>query len=41
VVFLGVHLALVVLAGPINEMRAMITGKFRVPHPRTPVEDAS
>ena len=41
VVFLGVHLALVVLAGPINEMRAMITGKFRVPHPRQPKGDAA
>ena len=31
VVFLIVHLALVVLAGPYNEIRSMITGKFRVP----------
>jgi thiosulfate reductase cytochrome b subunit len=32
--FIVVHLALVVLAGPINEIRSMITGKFRVPHDR-------
>jgi thiosulfate reductase cytochrome b subunit len=29
--FILVHLALVVLAGPYNEIRSMITGKFRVP----------
>ncbi len=29
--FLLVHLLLVVLAGPINEMRSMITGYYRVP----------
>ena len=29
--FIIVHLALVVLAGPYNEIRSMITGKFRVP----------
>jgi len=34
--FIVVHLALVVLAGPINEIRSMITGKFRVPHDRAP-----
>ena len=33
--FIVVHLALVVLAGPYNEIRSMITGKFRVPHDRT------
>jgi thiosulfate reductase cytochrome b subunit len=32
--FIVVHLILVVLAGPINEIRSMITGKFRVPHDR-------
>jgi thiosulfate reductase cytochrome b subunit len=36
--FIIVHLALVVLAGPVNEIRSMITGKFRVPHDR-PVKD--
>ena len=34
VVFIVVHLLLVILAGPVNEMRAMITGWFRVPLPR-------
>jgi len=34
--FIVVHLALVVLAGPYNEIRSMITGKFRVPHDRVP-----
>ncbi len=30
IVFIIVHLLMVVLAGPFNEIRAMITGKFRV-----------
>lgn len=34
--FIIVHLLLVVLAGPYNEIRSMITGKFRVPHDRVP-----
>lgn len=29
--FIVVHLALVILAGPINEVRSMLTGKWRVP----------
>lgn len=29
--FLIVHLVLVILAGPLNEMRSMITGRWRVP----------
>lgn len=29
--FTVVHLALVILAGPVNEVRSMITGKWRVP----------
>ncbi len=29
--FIIVHLALVILAGPYNEIRSMITGKYRVP----------
>lgn len=29
--FIVVHLALVILAGPVNEVRSMITGKWRVP----------
>ena len=31
VAFIVVHLAMVVLAGPINEIRSMITGRFRLP----------
>lgn len=31
VVFIVVHLAMVLLAGPINEIRSMITGRFVVP----------
>jgi thiosulfate reductase cytochrome b subunit len=33
--FILVHLLMVVLAGPINEIRSMITGRFRVPPERT------
>ena len=29
--FTIVHLALVILAGPVNEVRSMLTGKWRVP----------
>ena len=31
VVFFIVHLVMVILAGPFNEVRAMITGYFRLP----------
>jgi thiosulfate reductase cytochrome b subunit len=31
VAFFLVHIAMVVLAGPINEVRSMITGKYRLP----------
>ena len=31
VVFIIVHLALVILAGPLNEVRSMITGRWKVP----------
>lgn len=31
VLFILVHLAMVVLAGPVNEIRSMITGRFRIP----------
>jgi thiosulfate reductase cytochrome b subunit len=31
VVFVVVHLAMVTLAGPINEIRSMITGRYRLP----------
>ena len=32
--FIIVHLLMVVLAGPVNEIRSMITGRFRVPPER-------
>ncbi len=32
--FFFVHIALVMLAGPINEVRSMITGYFRLPDPK-------
>lgn len=32
--FIVVHLAMVVLAGPINEVRSMITGRYRLPKER-------
>ncbi len=32
--FTAVHLAMVVLAGPVNELRSMLTGWFRVPRGR-------
>ena len=38
--FILVHLVMVVLAGPLNEIRSMITGWYRVPQPKhkeTPV----
>ena len=31
VLFVLVHLAMVVLAGPVNEVRSMITGWYRLP----------
>jgi thiosulfate reductase cytochrome b subunit len=31
VLFVLVHLAMVVLAGPFNEIRSMITGRYRLP----------
>jgi thiosulfate reductase cytochrome b subunit len=34
VLFTVVHVLMVVYAGPINEMRSMITGRFRVRYPR-------
>ena len=33
--FILVHLVMVVLAGPINEIRSMITGRFRIPPDRS------
>ena len=32
--FIAVHLVMVVLAGPLNEIRSMITGRFRIPPDR-------
>ena len=32
--FIAVHLAMVVLAGPFNEVRSMITGRYRLPKER-------
>jgi thiosulfate reductase cytochrome b subunit len=34
--FILVHLSMVILAGPFNEIRSMITGKYRVPLERAP-----
>ena len=34
--FIFVHLLMVVLAGPINEVRSMITGRYRLPRERGP-----
>lgn len=34
--FILVHLAMVVLAGPFNEIRSMITGRYRLPRERRP-----
>lgn len=34
VAFFVVHIAMVVLAGPINELRSMITGNYRLPNDR-------
>ncbi len=36
VLFALVHVVMVFHAGPINEMRSMITGRFRVRYPRSP-----
>ena len=35
VLFIIVHLVMVVLAGPFNEVRSMITGRFRLPRARS------
>jgi thiosulfate reductase cytochrome b subunit len=29
--FIAVHLIMVVLAGPLNEIRSMVTGRYRIP----------
>jgi Ni/Fe-hydrogenase b-type cytochrome subunit len=39
VAFIIVHLVMVVLAGPVNEIRSMITGRYRVPQPKRPTAE--
>jgi thiosulfate reductase cytochrome b subunit len=39
--FFFVHMAMVVLAGPINEVRSMLTGWFTLPQPKVAKEDAA
>lgn len=39
--FFFVHMAMVLLAGPINEVRSMLTGWFTLPQPKTPKGDAA
>ena len=34
--FILVHLIMVVLAGPVNEIRSMITGRYKLPAEREP-----
>jgi Ni/Fe-hydrogenase b-type cytochrome subunit len=41
IAFIVVHVLLVILAGPINELRSMITGWFRLAPPRPPTGDAA
>lgn len=36
--FIVVHLVMVVLAGPVNEVRSMITGRFRLPLDKQEIE---
>ena len=40
VLFAVVHLAMVFYAGPINEMRSMITGRMRIRYPRAVADEA-
>ena len=35
VAFIVVHLVMVLLAGPINELRSMITGRYQLPPSKT------
>ena len=39
VAFFFVHIAMVILAGPVNEVRSMITGKYRLPGKAEPEAD--
>jgi thiosulfate reductase cytochrome b subunit len=36
VAFIVVHLAMIVLSGPLNEIRSMITGRYRLPQEKSP-----
>ena len=36
VIFVAIHLVMVTLSGPINEIRSMITGRYRLPPEKTP-----
>jgi thiosulfate reductase cytochrome b subunit len=40
VLFVIVHVLMVVYAGPVNEMRSMLSGRFRVRWPRAEPESA-
>ena len=41
VAFVLVHVAMVLISGPINQLRAMVTGRYRVPRAKAdPTEDA-
>ena len=35
VIFVVIHLAMVTLSGPVNEIRSMITGRYRLPGEKT------
>jgi Ni/Fe-hydrogenase b-type cytochrome subunit len=41
VAFFAVHMVMVLLAGPINEVRSMITGNFRLPDKRDVAEESA
>ncbi|MCJ2187174.1 cytochrome b/b6 domain-containing protein [Novosphingobium beihaiensis] len=41
VAFFLVHMAMVLLAGPFNEVRSMITGRYRLPKEKTVTENAA
>ncbi|WP_324809125.1 cytochrome b/b6 domain-containing protein [Sphingomonas sp. LY29] len=36
--FFIVHIAMVLLAGPLNELRSIVTGRYRVPKDKEPIE---
>jgi len=38
VLFFVVHITMVVLAGPVNEVRSMLTGWYRLPKAKEPAE---